>query len=73
MVEVEIKEKLLSSDTAANDGGDIETTVKEVDVLRGGEMIRRHSGPNGSLCFAVRRPGTYHLYEVPTGCLPPSL
>jgi hypothetical protein len=31
--------------------------VHEVDVLRGLEVIKRHSGKNGSICFVVRRPG----------------
>jgi hypothetical protein len=32
--------------------------VREVDVLLASEMIERHSGTIGTLCFAVRRPGT---------------
>ena len=31
--------------------------VREVDVLRGREVIKRHTGRKGSLCFVVRRPG----------------
>ncbi|GAX12381.1 hypothetical protein FisN_1Hh315 [Fistulifera solaris] len=31
--------------------------VDEVDVLRGQEVIKRHTGKNGSFCFVVRRPG----------------
>jgi hypothetical protein len=34
-----------------------EGLVKEVDVLRSGEMIERHTGKTGSICFVVRRPG----------------
>jgi hypothetical protein len=34
-----------------------EHTVQEVDVLRSREMIKRHTGVHGSLCFVVRRPG----------------
>jgi hypothetical protein len=32
--------------------------VREVDVLLASEMIERHAGSIGTLCFAVRRPGT---------------
>lgn len=32
-------------------------TVKEVDVVLGSEMIHRHTGHVGSICFVVRRPG----------------
>jgi hypothetical protein len=31
--------------------------VNEVDVLRGREMLKRLSGPHGSVCLVVRRPG----------------
>ena len=31
--------------------------VKEVDVLRGREVVRHNAGVAGSLCFVVRRPG----------------
>lgn len=31
--------------------------VKEVDVLRGREVIQRNSGLYGSICFVIRRPG----------------
>lgn len=31
--------------------------VKQVDVLRGREVIQHNSGTAGSLCFVVRRPG----------------
>lgn len=31
--------------------------VDEIDVLRGQEVINRHTGKNGSFCFVVRRPG----------------
>jgi hypothetical protein len=31
--------------------------VDEVDVLRGQEVIKRHTGKNGAFCFVVRRPG----------------
>ena len=34
-----------------------EHTVQEVDVLRSREMIKRHTGKYGTLCFVVRRPG----------------
>lgn len=37
--------------------------VQEVDVLRGAEMIQRHTGKNGSLCLVVRRPGWYFCRE----------
>jgi hypothetical protein len=43
MVEIAIDEK--------------ERRVKEVDVLRSEEMIERHTGKTGSICFVVRRPG----------------
>ena len=39
--------------------------VREVDVLLASEMIERHSGSSGTLCFAVRRPGTCWLRFVP--------
>lgn len=32
-------------------------TVEEVDVLRTQELIQRFSGPVGTICFVVRRPG----------------
>lgn len=32
-------------------------SVREVDVLRGREMIRLQSGEFGSICLVVRRPG----------------
>lgn len=32
-------------------------SVKEVDVVRGREMIRFKSGTYGSICLVVRRPG----------------
>jgi len=33
--------------------------VTERNALRGGEAVRRHSGKHGSICFVVRRPGTF--------------
>jgi hypothetical protein len=33
--------------------------VREVDALLAGEMIGRHSGALGTLCFVVRRPGAF--------------
>lgn len=32
-------------------------TVMEIDVLRSREVIKRHRGDIGSICFVVRRPG----------------
>lgn len=55
MVEIEIKKEISSPETPVNAG--IEMMVQEVDVLRGREMIRRHSGSVGSICYVVRRPG----------------
>jgi hypothetical protein len=45
MVEIAIDEK--------------ERQVREVDVLRSEEMIERHTGKTGSICFVVRRPGEH--------------
>lgn len=39
-------------------------TVKEVDVVLGSEMIHRHTGHVGSICFVVRRPGSCRLVLV---------
>jgi hypothetical protein len=36
--------------------------VREVDALLAGEMIGRHSGALGTLCFVVRRPGALLLF-----------
>lgn len=36
---------------------DTTTIIKEVDVLRGREVVQRHSGEHGAICFVVRRPG----------------
>jgi hypothetical protein len=42
--------------------------VREVDVLLASEMIERHAGSIGTLCFAVRRPGTYSLQLFSFAC-----
>lgn len=36
---------------------DEDHTVREVDVLRSREVIKRHRGTVGTICFVVRRPG----------------
>ena len=33
-------------------------TVLETNVLRGDEVIKKHAGTFGSICFVVRRPGS---------------
>jgi hypothetical protein len=33
------------------------SSVHEIDVLRGREMIKRHSSRHGSIVYVVRRPG----------------
>ena len=38
-------------------GGVDDQRVEEIDVLRSREMIQRHTGEHGSICFVVRRPG----------------
>jgi hypothetical protein len=41
--------------------------VREVDVLLASEMIERHAGSIGTLCFAVRRPGkwiSFHFVQL---------
>ena len=43
---------------------DTHKTVKEVDVVLGSEMIHRHTGHVGRICFVVRRPGSCRLVLV---------
>jgi hypothetical protein len=35
----------------------VPSSVHEIDVLRGREMIKRHSSRYGSIVYVVRRPG----------------
>ena len=34
-----------------------EPLIQELDVYTGKEVLKQNTGPNGSLCFVVRRPG----------------
>ena len=38
-------------------------SVSELDAIRGGEVMKRHSGKMGSICLVVRRPGWYFCRE----------
>mmetsp|Transcript_7428 Transcript_7428/g.9443 ORF Transcript_7428/g.9443 Transcript_7428/m.9443 type:complete len:88 (-) Transcript_7428:812-1075(-) len=35
----------------------VKKTVDEIDTFKVDEVIKSHSGANGSVCFVVRRPG----------------
>jgi hypothetical protein len=56
----------LEIDANPNDNGSVDDgangdapkrSVKVVDALLASEMLSRHSGTVGTLCFVVRRPG----------------
>jgi hypothetical protein len=58
MIEVSFRPKIEEGPTAiSSDTSWKEVTVQESDVLRGEEMIRRHTGAVGTIVFVVRRPG----------------
>jgi hypothetical protein len=40
----------------------VQKQVREVDALLASEMIGRHSGALGTLCFVVRRPGAFFSF-----------
>ncbi len=63
MVEVGILQPPIGRSPFTDMSADIENYIKEVDVLRGREMIRRHLETSGSLCYVIRRPGTHALRE----------
>lgn len=65
MIEVSFRPKIEEGPTAiSSDTSWKEVTVQEGDVLRGEEMIRRHTGAVGTIIFVVRRPGTQTPFLV---------
>lgn len=43
--------------SSSNNENNTSSLVHEIDVLRGREMIKHHSGKYGSICYVIRRPG----------------